>query len=434
MTTAPQNSSAGEREQGPQLAVFEFSHLGHYPYYLRLLIRHRLQRPAHGTIDFVITPRFARDHTDVVELAASAGGHGMTFHLITKAEQRLLDAGRTSTTTSLSALLQGRVDSRETAVRRWILAAHYAERLGATHALFTHLDSCLLPAASGQAFPCPFSGILFRPAFHYPGQPGATDTTRENLQRAQEKLLYRRATTHPGCRWIFCLDRLAVEPLRQEGADAVFLPDPVPAAGKGTAGRARTLRRELGAADDALLLLFFGDVSARKGITQFLDALRLLSDDDCSRLFVVVAGAVKSFDEDRLRSRIEALRNRPPLVWRAGYVPENKVGTYFDAADIVVAPYQHHIGMSGVMLRAAAHGKPLLTQDYGLMGQLTREYGLGLAVDTRDPYRIATAIRRCIDHAPGRLADSMGMSRLAAEHAEPQFADTILNCLLPRPA
>jgi len=50
---------------------------------------------------------------------------------------------------------------------------------------------------------------------------------------------------------------------------------------------------------------------------------------------------------------------------------------FLRAARAVVLPYRHHDGSSGIMLQAAAAGRPVLVPDRGLMAWRTRRFGLG---------------------------------------------------------
>ncbi len=52
--------------------------------------------------------------------------------------------------------------------------------------------------------------------------------------------------------------------------------------------------------------------------------------------------------------------------------------------DVVLIPYQRHVGSSGLLIWAASAGKPVITQDFGLIGALTRAYKLGQTVDTKN--------------------------------------------------
>jgi glycosyltransferase involved in cell wall biosynthesis len=84
------------------------------------------------------------------------------------------------------------------------------------------------------------------------------------------------------------------------------------------------------------------------------------------------------------------------------------------------------VGSSGVLGWAAEARKPVIAQDYGLVGALVRDYGLGLTVDTTDPARITEAMSQLLQ--PGQLEAATAAARWDAflDGRRPQaFAATV---------
>jgi glycosyltransferase involved in cell wall biosynthesis len=94
-----------------------------------------------------------------------------------------------------------------------------------------------------------------------------------------------------------------------------------------------------------------------------------------------------------------------------------------------LAPYQRHVGMSGILLLAAAAGKPVLSSDYGLMGELVRRYGLGITVDSTVPSEIAKGLMRCLTEPATVLVDLDRMESFAEQHSAERYAKTIFEQL-----
>lgn len=416
-----------DNDSSTELAVFEFSSLGHYPYYLRLLLTAWSRRRSRTPLRLFVTPRFARLHRDIVQLANSVEA-GLT--VLAREAENMLDASKPRSITSLSELANGNLDPADSATIRWSIMKEQLEIQGCGHCLITYLDACLLPMAVGIPLPCAFSGILFRPTFHYP-LPGSGIDPRQRVQRLQGRWLLERALAHPGLRRVFCLDPTAVPHLQgRNSAPVTFLPDPVPIPEQDRNASDLENKRALGIKPGRTALLYFGDLSTRKGIFQLLDALLLLPDAVLARCCLVLAGALKSLDVPELDRRLDRLRETSlQILQRREYVPETEISRLFGAADLVLAAYQDHVGMSGVLLRAAAHGKPVLTQSYGVMGQLTREHGLGLSLDTGRPEEIARGLTRFLGPDRETLCNAEGMRRLAEAHREPLFAETLLEAL-----
>jgi len=81
------------------------------------------------------------------------------------------------------------------------------------------------------------------------------------------------------------------------------------------------------------------------------------------------------------------------------------------------------------LLLAAAAGKPVLSSDYGLMGELVRRYQLGLAVDSTVPRELAQALSRCLVDTPEMLGDRAQMRTFAEQNSVGRYASTIFRYL-----
>lgn len=112
------------------------------------------------------------------------------------------------------------------------------------------------------------------------------------------------------------------------------------------------------------------------------------------------------------------------------FVPDADVSAYFQLADIVLASYQHHVSISGILLQAATTGKPVLSSNYGLMGELVNRYQLGLVIDSTQP----TAITQGLEAVTPTSLDSLGnrtqMKAFAEQNSATQFAQVIFDSIL----
>jgi hypothetical protein len=89
---------------------------------------------------------------------------------------------------------------------------------------------------------------------------------------------------------------------------------------------------------------------------------------------------------------------------------------------VVLAPYQRFVGSSGVLLWAAGAGKPVITQDYGLIGRLVRDHELGLSADVTDPKTLAHAITDMTTRGPRAFINQSTARSFAAERTPHDFA------------
>ena len=67
------------------------------------------------------------------------------------------------------------------------------------------------------------------------------------------------------------------------------------------------------------------------------------------------------------------------------------------------------------MVRAAAAGRPVIASDYGWVGWVTKEFGLGTAVNVRDIDAFSAAIESTLDR-PAHLGGSEAANRFRKYH------------------
>ena len=419
--------------ESPALVLFELEHHGHHPHYVRHLVEAWLERDTRGPLALVVTPAFAAAHGDVLALAREARPGAVQTVLVAPEEAEALRAAPAIPAVALQSFARGRLPDDCRPRIYWDVVNRHAERLRPARVLLMHLDLGLPSIAAGLPAALPFSGILFRPSFHYPAPADPVAARAAALHGTHERFLFARALRHPMLRTVFCLDPTVVPALAGQGRPVVPLPDPLPYPAAGPdAARQAAARAALGVAAARRVLLLFGAIAPRKGWRQLVAALHLLPKELTGRVCLLVVGQGPDAELAALREALAGLGDATGMqvLSRPGYAEDSLVPLAFAAADVVLAPYQRHAGMSGVLLLAAAHGKPVLSQSYGLMGRLTREHGLGLAVDTGDVGALAEALRTCLARPPEELGDRRGMRALADRHRPDRFARTLLEHLL----
>jgi glycosyltransferase involved in cell wall biosynthesis len=160
-----------------------------------------------------------------------------------------------------------------------------------------------------------------------------------------------------------------------------------------------TARRQLGYKPDDRLLLFFGFVRRYKGLGQLLEALALIPEDLNTRL-LVVGEFWESETGYQTKAEQLGIAHRVQLINR--YIPNEEVGLYFSAADVVVLPYLEAT-QSAVLQTAFSFDKPVITTNVGGLPEMVQDGRLGLVVPPRDTQALASAIIRFFqqDLGPG---------------------------------
>jgi ethanolamine utilization protein EutP (predicted NTPase) len=103
-------------------------------------------------------------------------------------------------------------------------------------------------------------------------------------------------------------------------------------------------------------------------------------------------------------------------------VQDEDIQQYFEVSDYILALYAKHIGMSAIMVRAAAAHKPLLSHNFGLMGKIVTENQLGMIVNND----LAEKMEILLAKNP-KVGNERKMQQFAELNSAENYAKTILN-------
>lgn len=417
--------------------VFDLSAHIHLPGYLRFLIESWGERRPLADLTVVVHPQFAERHADVVTLAAD---HGIRFLALSRDEHRhriacqraALDSPDANPALSFADLLRGRI-ANEALSFDWQMLHTFGTKTEASRCLVVAIDPFLPLLAGGCTPPCPVSGIFFGARFHYTRMGWSRAQEPEQTLELRQKFMLSRALDNPLTHRLLLLDPFAAAEAERfpRGHKIRHLADPV-VANRATDAAARDLREHFGIQSDRIVLLLFGHLTPRKGAGVLIEALWRVPQSMCRSLCVVFAGVTNPDYRAELEARaaVLAAARGVQFVLRFAFVPHEAVDTHFRMADWVLAPYPNHVGMSGILLLAAAAGKPVLASDFGLMGAYVKRHRLGLAVDARDPDAVADGLRRIAQGAADGIADPAAMQELADRHDHGRFGSTLMDTLL----
>lgn len=396
--------------------LFELSVGGHYAAYIMHLVKYWRDRAIPGQLAIVVSPKFYQQHADVVDIALSCEQKNINFVAISTEEEAVLTPRKSP------------VHRAHRAFQQWQLLCKYARLLKATQCLIMYVDTFQSPLALNLKSPCPVSGIYFRPTFHYGEFTHNALSRKEKLQQWREKIVLPRVLHHSHLQTLFCLDPFAVKHMDQFSSKAklLYLPDPVQVYSHSEA-EIEQLKADLGIEADRQIFLLFGALSARKGIHQLLQAMSLVPSHLCQKMCLLLVGSISSQDQSSVERAIAEVSASQPLqiITRNQYIPDQAIQPYLQIADVILAPYQRHVGMSSILVRAAAAQKPVLGSDYGLMGEIVRRYRLGVTVDSTNPEALANGLSKFLLESPDELCDRQQMKTFAEQNSAEKFASTI---------
>lgn len=306
---------------------------------------------------------------------------------------------------------------------------NYLNELRPTHVVLLHFDMLQLPLAFGLrfAFPISFSGIYFRPFLNVGESTKLLSGFRNYIQYIRKRCLFSIAIRNPHLRCLFSLDPYFIEGYGYHSFNTRILP-----LSDGIEIHQPSLspadeRHQLGVEHNRKLVLFFGSLAKRKGIFETLDALGHLAPNDQRDLCLALVGSVAKQDQGALTERLKCLESSTDVqfIKEFRFVSDEKMVNLFSASDIILLPYVDHAGSSGVLVRAAHAGKPVLGNKSGLIGRYIHDYGLGLAVECSKPSNIAEGLTQWLKSPQEFPFDSDKSRRFADQNRAKHFSEAI---------
>lgn len=147
-------------------------------------------------------------------------------------------------------------------------------------------------------------------------------------------------------------------------------------------------RKKLALKQTDKALLFFGYVRQYKGLHILLQAMPLILKQQKVKL--IVAG--EFYDpKERYEKLIEELSVAESVQIFDDYIPNELVGIYYSAADVVVLPYISAT-QSGIIQIAYNYNKPVITTNVGGLPEVVDEGKTGFIVPAENPAALAEAV------------------------------------------
>jgi glycosyltransferase involved in cell wall biosynthesis len=317
---------------------------------------------------------------------------------------------------------------------RWFVMRRYLKRICCDVGLFLFFDHLTLPFGLGLGLGNHRAiGILFRPSVHYRLLGPYVPSWRERLRDARKALLYRLTLSNRALHVVLSLDPYFPAYAKDHypgGRKVVPLVDPVNPSGDGEGSTPSWLEA---IPSGRTLFVLFGYLTERKGALTLLDALKDLPYEDALRTGFLFAGRIAPEIAAQFDEKFRQLGAVQPMLWlgcenrRLG---EDEIRKLFARADVVLAPYQRFVGSSGILLWAARAGKPVLTQNFGLIGRLVRDCHLGLVANVESETGLLAAIRCVVHDGIDAFFDPASVQHFVAERPPHRFAAAIWHAAL----
>jgi glycosyltransferase involved in cell wall biosynthesis len=157
----------------------------------------------------------------------------------------------------------------------------------------------------------------------------------------------------------------------------------------------------------------------RKGTDLLLDAFAAASLKATDRL--LLAGPLGDRLVERLHHDFDDLWRAERIVTLNRYLNEGELSAVLGAMDLVCTPYRDHMGSSGIVLRAAQAGRPVLTPNQGWFSEIVPLFDLGYTGEIHEGTTLSNMLRSCLDESEA-FVPSPASRRLLEYSASSNFA------------
>jgi glycosyltransferase involved in cell wall biosynthesis len=369
-----------------RVLIVDFSPRGHHPFYVRSLLESGLAQVAQ--IVLAANKEMFR-HPAIIAAAASVPVHQFELGIEAPAANEPLHAGLP--------------DRAAVILHSWSLGRVYRKvyRAVASHApvdfvIVPYLDDCLLGlAAPREAFSgTPWLAITMRTMFHY--RDMGVIAPAQSFAGIRRRLAYRILRQHSTSA-VLTIDPTLAEFAAGQSDPLLrkirYVPDP--ATRHEQLPSKSQARQRLGIADNARVVLLYGAVSERKGVSLLVQAAAAPACSD--RIHVLIAGKYWGMDALQDSDAWRQLQAQRRVHAINGFVDDEQERLILAAADCMWVGYIDFYGVSSVMALAGRHAIPVLASSHGLVGHFTRKHELGAIVEPHDQSSIVAALNRLVN-------------------------------------
>lgn len=164
--------------------------------------------------------------------------------------------------------------------------------------------------------------------------------------------------------------------------------------------------------NDVCNVLFFGTIRPYKGLEDLLKAFESLSEAEASQFHLTVVG--ETWEGWTLPAELIAQsRYKERITFVNRYVPDEEVGKFFSAADVVALPY-HRSSASGPLHIAMNYGLPTIVTKVGGLWEAAHAYKGALFVAPENPVELKTALLQARTLQGQKFSDPHSWIRTAA--------------------
>lgn len=260
--------------------------------------------------------------------------------------------------------------------------------------------------------------------FHYGFPTGVALSWKERAKQSIYETSWRHASWD---RLLFVNPVVYESLLKKQDAFSrklTLLPDPVPAKIDIAMVEAR---RRLNLPTDGTYLGFVGMMDGRKAIPEVLAAFVHSKAYESCRL--LLAGSLMPEYAALLENKYSHLVKDQRIIVMNRFLSNEEVQLGYSAINVNVLLQYRRMNLSANLLKAVAYEKPIIVDDCGYTGMMTKRFALGELCNVNDIASISAAMTRAISQfANYRLSEQA--RRLVAFHSVENYGNTMMNVML----
>jgi glycosyltransferase involved in cell wall biosynthesis len=173
-------------------------------------------------------------------------------------------------------------------------------------------------------------------------------------------------------------------------------------------------REKLRLPEDTFIFLHCGSAAREKGLADGIEAWDLLPRELKERSLVLRAGLM---DDEALSQKYRAKG-----MLKEGFINQETLDDLYAACDCVLMPYRNHTGSSGVLVHAAAAGRPVVAPDYAVVGDYVKRHDLGYTFEHLNLQSLSDAMARAIE---GDYVQSGAAKSFVEKNSKDRFVEEL---------
>ncbi|MGB2129390.1 MAG: glycosyltransferase [Flavicella sp.] len=173
-------------------------------------------------------------------------------------------------------------------------------------------------------------------------------------------------------------------------------------------------------------LLTFGKFGTYKKVEILIEAIKKINKANSNPVELVIAGTDNPNTPGYLASVAEKYKEVSNIVF-TGYVPEEKVASYFKESSLVVFPYTSTTGSSGVLHQAGSYGRAMVMPKIGDLSLLIQSEGYQACFYKLDDVNsLITAISKVMNNHYYRVQQEQHNFKVASSFSMDKITDRYL--------